>query len=179
MLAKPAFVYSCRLISIAFLFMISACVPDQDWTAYAGEQSLYQIDGTIGVGRIDMFVTPLHPLTTDDMERRVDGHQSESTPTVEASLRPIPILPSLAFGSGGNPTGTNYIAIVQGVRVEEGGWDKARCGIVPTSGVCVQIQMRNMYPDSRVRRPHLELTRLTPTPPTTIVTFDSNTSGNS
>ena len=193
MLHKPVLSCKCRFIVAAILFAASACAPDQhetadQETAYAGEQSLYQIDGVVDGDRVDLFVTPLVPFQASDTEQHGDRHHQKSTVTVENDREPgnkvgaraveaLPLLPVRAFGSGVQPTGTDYTALVQGVRVEEFGWDRANCGIVPTSGVCAQLMLRNMYPGHRARRLYFEFTRLTPTPPTTTVTFDSNISG--
>jgi hypothetical protein len=90
----------------------------------------------------------------------------------------LPVLPSMGFGTGGVPTGASYVALVQGVRVTETAWDRTNCGRVPASGVCVAITMQNMYTVQRLTQAYVEFTSLTPTAPTTNVTFRSNATSN-
>lgn len=121
---------------------------------------------------------------------RYEGSDDGSTftvqqpgPTLDAEVAGstaelLPVLPSTAFGTGGVPTGSNYVALVQGVRVTETAWDRPNCGRVPTSGVCVAITMQNMYTTQRLTQAYVEFTSLTPTAPTTNVTFKSNAASN-
>ena len=113
-----------------------------------------------------------------------DVHATMVSPTgdggdVAGSAAPLlPVLPSMAFGTGCVPTGSNYVALVQGVRVTETAWDRPNCGRVPTSGVCVAISMQNMYTAQRLTQAYVEFTSLTPTAPTTNITFRSNATSN-
>lgn len=107
---------------------------------------------------------------------RVVAISDDGGDVTPSALPLLPVLPSTGFGTGGVPTGTNYVALVQGTRVTETAWDRPNCGRRPTSGVCVAMTMQNMYAQ-RLTQAFVEFTSLTPTAPTTNVTFRSNAMG--
>jgi hypothetical protein len=143
-------------ILIVLAFVLAACDSGQP-------QIVGQVEGSFDGDTFDV-----HPVS----------HVSDAGDVSGSAEALLPIVPSMAFGTGGVPTGTNYIALVQGVRVTETAWDRTNCGRAPTSGVCVLITAQNMYTALRATQLYVEFTSLTPTAPTTNVTFRSNASSN-
>lgn len=80
-------------------------------------------------------------------------------------------IPSKSFAPGNHATQPNVIALEQQalVTVPGGTWPAEGCGVQPAQGVCVDIAMRNMFPDQVLSRAYVELTELTPTGSTTSV----------
>jgi hypothetical protein len=98
---------------------------------------------------------------------------------VGVATAPLTTLDAGASGSGVTASGTDYVALEQLAGSRAGvangvtngaAWDPTRCGPLPTTGTCVQIQMRNLFPNHQLNRAHVFLTRLEPTGQTTTVT---------
>jgi hypothetical protein len=83
------------------------------------------------------------------------------------------------FGTGVTGTGSNYIALEQVTtyKVPQGSsmaWSTTNCGSpAPTSGICVQIRMRNLFPNQPIIRAYVEFTSLTAQSGTTGLTTRS------
>ena len=162
-----------RKLMVAMFLVVCACSPVQPQTSA-------RVEGLVEGGR---FVLSAAQAPDRDGATPPGLDRDGATPPGLADggspgmAEPLTALPTFGFRPGVEPTGSDYIALMQGVLVTEAAWDSANCGPVPTSGVCVQITMRNMY-TTRVSMPHAEFLRLTPTSPTITVTFDSNAMSN-
>ena len=126
-------------------------------------------------GHFDGHELVLAPLDSED---RGEGVAAEAL---------LDTLDAGQFGSTATATGSDFVALEQvagslATRVNGVGsnapWEATRCGPVPTTGTCVQIRMRNLFPDRVITHAHFELTELDAVQSTTLVYVPAPTEAN-